>query len=102
MSCCFAVNPNIKLVTFPTRILVDTSFGITCPPGYVWDFLSDTVGVYNLCPHESLIKRTLKSDPPCICTGLSGSLRASRCSWQRLRLPGPYESLNRTFPPLWA
>jgi hypothetical protein len=42
------VNPNIKRVTFPTRILVDTSFGITCPPGYVWDFLSDTVGVYKI------------------------------------------------------
>ncbi len=45
-STSIPVNPNRKLVTFPTRILVDMSFGITCPPGYVLDFLSDTVGVY--------------------------------------------------------
>ena len=46
-----SVNPNMKLVTFTTSILVSKLSRTTRSPGYLWDFRQDHVGIYKL-PHS--------------------------------------------------
>jgi hypothetical protein len=40
------VNPNMKLVVFPTSVLLGKLYLAMCPPGYLRDFRQNTVGIY--------------------------------------------------------
>jgi len=59
LKSAWAVNPNMKLATFPRMILVNKPFRMACSPGSLWYFLQNTVGIYNIV-NDDLLENAAK------------------------------------------